>query len=261
MGLKPPSNLPPDAQPWGRWASDQIALLQQQVSNLTQATGNNGKANTSSIDLLSNKIVGIQSSVVGLIANATFDATQVVSGVFSAARIPSLSASLISGSMNLAGGSIASGAISANGDVVSNGRVYSAGIVQSPGTKSNVVTTGYSGMWIDVNGNMGGSTSSRRFKQDITAVTTNDSGMLGLQIYKFRYIDAVTEHGDAAQWECGFMAEDVVTVAPWACFFEADGTTVRGVNYDRLVVSLLDVAQSQIKQIDALASRLTVAGL
>jgi hypothetical protein len=115
---------------------------------------------------------------------------------------------------------------------------------------------------------MGGNTSSRRYKQDITPVQTNMPGFLGLQTYQFRYIAAVQELGDAAPYEYGLMAEDVVRVAPWACFYEADGVTVRGINYDRLMVAAINVLQDQQHvlrthetRITALEGRLTAAGI
>lgn len=147
-----------------------------------------------------------------------------------------------------------SGAVSAGGNVSAAGQVISSGVVVSPGTKANTVTVGYSAVYIDSSGNMGGNTSSRRFKQDISVVKTNVPGFLGLKTYRFRYIDAVTELGDDAPWEFGLMAEDVVKVAPWACFYEEDGVTVRGINYDRLIVAAINVLQDH-------EARLKAAGL
>lgn len=137
-------------------------------------------------------------------------------------------------------------------NVSTSGQVISAGVINSPGTKANAVTSGYSVMYIDSAGNMGGSTSSRRFKQDIEPVVTDTPGFLGLTTYRFRYIAAVEELGDDAPWECGLIAEEVEKVAPWACFYEDDGVTVRGINYDRLVVSLLGVAQDHERRIRAI---------
>jgi hypothetical protein len=151
-------------------------------------------------------------------------------------------------------GSIGPADVNASGNVTAGGRVISAGVVNSPGTKANTVTVGYSAVYIDSAGNMGGNTSSRRFKQDISVVKTDVAGFLGLKTYRFRYIDAVEELGDDAPWEFGLMAEDVVKVAPWACFYEDDGITVRGINYDRLIVAAINVLQDH-------EARLKAAGL
>jgi hypothetical protein len=137
------------------------------------------------------------------------------------------------------------------GDVTASGRVVSTGVINSPGTKANTVTVGYSAVYIDSSGNMGGNTSSRRFKQDISAVESDVPGFLGLATYRFRYIDAVEELGDDAPWEFGLMAEDVVKVAPWACFYEEDGVTVRGINYDRLIVAAINVLQDHERRLKA----------
>lgn len=153
---------------------------------------------------------------------------------------------------NISPGSVtAGGSISSAGNISASGQVISAGVVNSPGTKANTVTVGYSAVYIDSSGNMGGNTSSRRFKQDISAVKTDVPGFLGLSTYRFRYIDAVDELGDEAPWEFGLMAEDVVKVAPWACFYEEDGVTVRGINYDRLVVAAINVLQDHERRLKA----------
>lgn len=160
------------------------------------------------------------------------------------------------GSANFGSGSVAAGTITAaalgtSGDVNASGRVISAGIIHSPGTKSNTVTVGYSAVYIDVNGDMGGNTSSLRYKQDIEPVDAA-GGFLGLTVYRFRYISAVEAHGDAAPFEYGLIAEEVVKVAPWACFYEDDGVTVRGINYDRLIVAALSVLQDHEERLNTL---------
>lgn len=145
--------------------------------------------------------------------------------------------------------------VAVTGNLSTTGQVISAGVIQSPGTKANTVTVGYSSLWADSSGNFGANTSSRRYKQDITPVQTDRVGLLELTTYKFRYIAAVEEFGDAAPWEYGLIAEDVVEVAPWACFYEDDGMTVKGINYDRLVVVLLNVVQDHESRIVALEAK------
>lgn len=44
-------------------------------------------------------------------------------------------------------------------------------------------------------------------------------------------------------------------MAPWACFFEDDGVAVKGINYNRLVVVLLNVAQNHEGRIAALEAK------
>lgn len=162
----------------------------------------------------------------------------------------------VSGSSLAIGGSgTLSGGLSAGGNVSASGQVISAGVINSPGTRANTVTVGYQSLWADSAGNFGANTSSRRYKQDITPVETNVAGFLGLTTYKFRYKANVEALGDEAPWDYGLIAEEVVQVAPWACFFEDDGVTVKGINYDRLVVALLNVAQDHEARIAALEGK------
>jgi hypothetical protein len=198
----------------------------------------------------------------------TVNGTITTPGTLSSAGAVNAGTSMSAGTTISAGGNIhggglisdtgitAGGSISAAGDVSSvnvnaSGQVISAGIINSPGTKANTVTVGYSAVYIDSTGNMGGNTSSRRYKQDITPVLTDMPGFLGLTTYKFRYIAAVQNLGAAAPYEFGLMAEDVVKVAPWACFFEADGVTVRGINYDRLIVCAMNVLADHERRLKA----------
>lgn len=209
MGLKPPSNLPPDAQPWGRWASDQITLLQQQVANVLQATGNGSKANASSIDLLSNKIVGIQNSVTNLIAAATFDSSQVVSGVLAAARIPApttIAASIITG--------IVGNDVSATNVTATNVFALNAGLI------AGNITTSRTSTWArNSDGYIGNTLSSRAFKTNISPANLNVDAILSIEPkhywWKSAIDDKVKNSSLVIHEEIGFIAEDVDAAGLW----------------------------------------------
>jgi hypothetical protein len=225
------------------------AVPRGDISPIVDAIGDvakrTGKLETPTGTSLANLVAKVEAALVNLIANVNSLVNDAIAAnSYTQAQINSL---------------VANPGNIAPVDVTASGRVYSAGAVVSPGSKATTVTVGYSAVYIDGTGVMGGNTSSRRFKQDITPVQTNYAGFLGLTVYKFRYIEAVEQLGDDAAWEYGLIAEEAVEVVPWACFYEADGVTVRGINYDRLVVALLNAAQdhearitAQQAQIDAL---------
>lgn len=135
-------------------------------------------------------------------------------------------------------GSNVTGNVTASGNVTANGRVVSAGIVNSPGTKANTVTVGYSAVYIDSSGNMGGNTSTRRSKTNIEPLDVDLDALLELGGYRFQRIVDVLEMGDAAPWQSGFMAEEVEPVAPLNVWHNEDGL-VEGVRYEEMVVPLL----------------------
>lgn len=171
------------------------------------------------------------------------------------------------------GGITAGGSISAAGDVssanvIASAQVISAGIVNSPGTKANTVTIGYSAVYIDSSGNMGGNTSSRRFKTNLAPAVYDLDALLGLTPYQFQRITDVLEMGaGAAPWQSGLMAEDVEPVAPLNVWHDENGL-VEGVRYEELVVPLLMIAQRERNarialetRVTALEARLTAAGI
>lgn len=232
--VPPRMNLDPAATPWGNWVQSNVNAI---LSRLQLATQNNGISNAQQASTITN----LQKQVNTLNGLVTSLTAQVNAAIAANSYTSSQIDSKIANPGNIA-------PINVN----ASGQVISAGIVNSPGTKANTVTVGYSAVYIDSSGNMGGNTSSRRFKQDISPVEIDTADFLTLEMFRYRYIDAVEELGDGAAWETGLIAEDVVKVAPWACFYEADGVTVRGINYDRLTVALLAVAKDQERRIAAL---------
>jgi len=240
--------MPPQEDDAQRRAKDLERLQREQASAQSLAASTIGNGGTLTVD--GNLVINGTITTPGTLSSA--GAINAGTTMSAGGNITSTGGDLISSGGNVSGATVsATGTVTAGTNVVAAGQVVSAGIINSPGTKANTVTVGYSAVYIDSTGNMGGNTSSRRYKQDITPIQTDEAGFLGLTTYKFRYIAAVEELGAAAPYECGLMAEDVVKVAPWACFYEADGTTVRGINYDRLVVCLLNVVQDHERRLKA----------
>lgn len=103
-------------------------------------------------------------------------------------------------------------------------------------------------------GSMGYVPSSRRFKQDITTAPDVKSAMLAMRVVTFRYIEAVTQLGDAAWVEWGVIAEELDELGlTWAVDYDENGLPF-GVKYERLVLAVIPVIQDH-------EARLKAAGL
>lgn len=173
----------------------------------------------------------------------TVNATGVVaSGTVSAATFTGGSYGAVNGTAAAFSGLVTSGSLGTGPITGSSIHVTGVptldGIINSAGTKANTVTVGYSAVYIDSSGNMGGNTSSRRFKTNIRPAGYDLDGVLALQPREYQRKSEVAEHGDAAPWQSGLIAEEVEKVAPRHVWHDADGR-VEGIRYEELVVPLL----------------------
>lgn len=173
-----------------------------------------------------------------------------------AARVNALAAS----------GVVWQGPVSTTGNVTAAGRVTSASALRSPGSRSYVVQGGglgsYAGAWIDGDGTVGISPSSIRFKTDIEQWMPDIERLLLLRAVLFRYDPAVFGGMDAdAPKQLGFIAEELDALGfPEFIFYDGDGL-IEGINYDRITVALLVLAQWQEARLQLVETRLDAAGL
>jgi hypothetical protein len=175
-----------------------------------------------------------------------------VAGIISSADITTSTNFGVGGNATISGGISASGNINSTG-----GQVISAGIINSPGTKANTVTVGYSAVYIDSSGNMGGNTSSRRFKTNLAPAVFDLDALLAVPTWQFQRTTDVLEMGAAAApWQSGMMAEDVAPVAPLNVWYDENGL-VEGIRYEELVVPLLMIAKREHAALVAAKARLT----
>ena len=178
----------------------------------------------------------------------------------------SVSGASVSASGPITGASIAvtgtatAASVATTGDVSASGRVVSTGIVRSPGSRANNVTSssGYVGMWIDVNGDMGYNPSSAQYKQDFEPADTaaQVDAVLRFALIRYRNIGAVEEHGDAAPWVLGGIAEYMAAGAlkDWT-FDDADGA-VQGINWEQFAIPLIATVQSLDARLKLMERRL-----
>jgi hypothetical protein len=104
---------------------------------------------------------------------------------------------------------------------------------------------------IDSAGQLGTTSSSRRFKTDIADMGDTTETLMTLRPVQFRYI----AHGPGAPLQYGLIAEEVAEVAPELVAHSADGE-IETVFYDKVNAMLLNQVQTQQRQIEKLESRL-----
>jgi hypothetical protein len=177
------------------------------------------------------------------------------SGTLSAGGLSISGSGSISGTLTV--GAVSTGSLASSGNVSASGQVVSTGVINSPGTKSNTVTVGYSAVYIDSSGNMGGNTSSRRFKTNLAPAVYDLDAFLALPTWQFqRHTDVLEMGAAAAPWQSGLMAEDVAPVAPLNVWYDENGL-VEGVRYEELVVPLLMIAKREYAGLVLARSRIT----
>lgn len=178
-------------------------------------------------------------------------------------------------SVSVTGNVTATGDLSASGnanaaDVNASGRVTSTSAFRSAGSRAYICTSGYAGGWIDGDGTIGISPSSIRFKIDIEEWLPNIGRLLLLRAVLFRYDPAVLAGAKPdAPRQLGFIAEELEALGfPEFVFYddgewewapnpedEHDGEyilvgppRIQGINYDRITVALLRLAQHEHEQ-------------
>ncbi|MGB7759921.1 MAG: tail fiber domain-containing protein [Bryobacteraceae bacterium] len=115
------------------------------------------------------------------------------------------------------------------------------------------VTTGLSGalpVVIDSNGQLGTTSSSRRFKTDIADMGDTTETLMSLRPVQFRY----TAYGPGAPLQYGLIAEEVAEIAPELVAHNANGE-IETVFYDKVNAMLLNQVQTQQRRIEQLESQ------
>lgn len=98
------------------------------------------------------------------------------------------------------------------------------------------------------------SVSSQRYKNSI-----EDLG-IGIDFVNGMRAVSYLRNGDNAQ-EIGFIAEEIAALDSRLVFYEADGTTVRGVKYEQITAVLTKAIQDQSGKLDGINTSLLAQGL
>jgi septal ring factor EnvC (AmiA/AmiB activator) len=98
---------------------------------------------------------------------------------------------------------------------------------------------------IDANGQLGTTSSSRRFKTDIADMGDTTETLMSLRPVQFRYI----AHGPDSPLQYGLIAEEVAEIAPELVAHDANGE-IQTVFYDKVNAMLLNQVQTQQREIE-----------
>ena len=132
----------------------------------------------------------------------------------------------------------------------------SAGNLQVPAMYATTVTTPRN-VFIDSSGNMGGISSTRASKTNITPLdTANWIYQLNPVTFNYRKKGKYGQFIDEFELEqqFGLIAEDVETVKPELCIYVED--KLQGIHYDRMIVPLIKALQEQQAIIQSLTERI-----
>lgn len=149
-------------------------------------------------------------------------------------------------------------------------RISSTGTVTTPGVYSATVGATNRDVYVDSTGLLGYVSSLRQQKQDITPATT-PSWLMQLCPVTFKYKSDETQ-----TTQLGLIAEDVEAIAPELCFYDEVNTELpreskndpvvvleshlelRGVQYSKLIVPLLNAVQDLTKAVTSLQEKVNI---
>lgn len=145
----------------------------------------------------------------------------------------------------------ASGAITGSTDIVLNsGSVFSTYMLTHP------VISGYFAAYFDGTGRLGITPSSRRFKRQIEPKPYTLDQIQRIQVVSYRLRAAYILYGDAARYEIGVIAEQLVDEGfPEFVLFDRKGRPA-SVAYDRLALVALQGVQQLTAELTALRAEI-----
>lgn len=240
MGDIPPlRNLPPDAEPWGRFIENQQRLLARGLDALAQASGNGNSALQGSYDQLAQQLQTLTDLTVNLVETVENLAS---SGVTWAGPVST-------------SGNIVANTITATNALNSTGTGEVTGVFKNPAAYTNPITTSFRAVWVtSVDGQYGFNLSTIRSKQDVEDAFIDPATVLLLRLVWFRYIAAVEAEGDAAETHLGLIAEEVHELGlTWLVEYDDEGLPC-GIKFHLLAMALLAVAQNHEERLQALES-------
>jgi hypothetical protein len=161
----------------------------------------------------------------------------------------------VSGAVNISGTLYTSGAISTGSTITSVGSITTDGGL----TRTVYAGGGTTGASINNNGTIIRTTSSARYKQDISLLEFNYEDVLALEPKKFRLKDEVAGNTDA-RYYAGFIAEDIADTSLdiFVAYQKDENDVLRpdGVYYSELTSALLSAIKHQDSIIKDLTTRL-----
>lgn len=214
--------------------------VQRRLSELETPTGTSVNSLVAQVQ---EAIANITSTVSAAIAANSYTKSEIDTKIANPGAISPTSVA--------ASGAVSGASLSTTGDVQVGGQL------RDPDAVGNVITSPRYSVWIETGtGRFGNTSSSRRYKQDITDAQIDVEALLSVVPFVFHYIAEVRKRDDptfegyvgpeyVVADEYGLMAEDLhaAGMTPWV-YYDADGRP-DSVNYTMLVVPLLAAARAE----------------
>jgi hypothetical protein len=217
----------------GSFGSVRIATGAITFGKIADASINNPKYQTGSVNDRVISDVNASKVNAGVLNGARIPdlpASKITSGAFNVARIPNLDASKIT-----------SGNIARPVSTEGGGRFQAAW--------NNNITSERRAVWMQNNGQLGHTASSKKFKKEIKDTAMKVEDVLKLRVTDFKY-KASPDHV-----ETGMIAEEVADTGLEFLVSRNEDGSPHSVHYEMLSLAVLALAQEQQKQIEALVAR------
>lgn len=253
-----PKGASPDMMPFLRWVRQSLIDMIDEQQRQQASDKNTNSSQNSTMTTLVERLGTVENIMDSIGSSLTIDASQVISGILDAARIPGLDASkIISGVIglgvstgaNVHGGSLStSGGVSASADITTSGNG-----VFNQAWNNDVSAITRRAMWMDSAGRLGHTSSSELHKMNIEAWAPSETAVRLLRLVTFNWRP---ERGP--NWkhkEVGLIAQQVHNLGlRWLVSYDDDGVTPYGIHYERLALALLPLVQRLAADVDDLKS-------
>ena len=118
----------------------------------------------------------------------------------------------------------------------------------------NATSSGGTAVYVNTNGRLGTSTSSRRFKENIKAMDHTSETLFALKPVTFRYKNGIDPEGAQGQSQFGLVAEDVEKVNPDLIVRDKEGKPY-SVRYDQVNAMLLNEFLKEHRKVQELEAK------
>jgi hypothetical protein len=142
-------------------------------------------------------------------------------------------------------GSVGIGTTTPNRTLEVNGSIRMGALITGAG--------GAVAVYRDANGDLADSTSSIKYKTNVETMENVLDKINQLNVVRFAWNEVTSTPG---MLDFGMISEEVNTILPDLVTFEADGTTPRGLKYEKMGLFAIKGLQEQQKQIKELASKI-----
>lgn len=242
-----PRGAPPELMPFLRWVRDNLLAMIAEQARASLAGSNTNSSQNSTMSTLVERLGSVEAIMATLTENLVIDASQVTSGVFPLARIPGMDVAHIPGldASHIISGTL-SRPVSTVGDIHGTGN----GIFNAA-WNYDVSAITRRAMWMDVNGRLGHTSSSRKGKADIHDWEPHPDAIRAVRVVRFH-----RRHGIGlleGKWDHGVIAEELDELGlDWLVSYEDDGITPHGVHYEMFGLALLPLVQKLANEVDEL---------